>query len=102
MLLVFKRFSEYITLNINREKKTLKITGDETNYTEQEQPWRMLWDKCENHKRKPKENNLECEACDKVATKQDNETESLSDKKFVKVFDSQMKLYGFKLKKWES
>ncbi len=102
MLLIFKRFSEYITFNIGREKKTLKVTGEQTNYKEEEMPWRILWDKCEEHKRKPSEDNSKCKACKEVIEKQDKETESLSNKKFVKVFEGQMKVYGFKLKKWES
>ena len=102
MLLIFKRFSEYLTLNIGREKKTLKVIGEQTNYKEEPMPWRQLWDKCEEHKKNLKEDNSKCEACEEVAKKQDKETESLSDKKFVKVFKNQMEVYGFRLKKWES
>ena len=46
--------------------------------------------------------NFKCEACEEVIKKQDKDTESLSDKKFVKVFEKQMKVYGFELKKWQS
>ena len=102
MLLIFKRFSEYLTFNIDRKKKIFKVTGEQTNYKEEEMSWRMLWDKCEEHKRKPNEDNSKCKACEEVIEKQDKETESLSNKKFVKVFQNQMKVYGFELKKWQS
>ena len=102
MLLIFKRFSEYLTLNIDREKKILKVTGEQTNYKEEEMPWRMLWDKCEEHKPKLNEDNSQCVACKEIAKKQDKETESLSNKKFVEVFQNQMEVYAFKLTKWES
>ena len=62
----------------------------------------MLFDKCEDHKKNQKENNLDCKECDKVVTNQDKETESMTDKQFVKVFKNQMQVYGFSLKKWES
>ena len=101
MLLIFKRFSERLIFNIDRKRKTLKVTGEETNYQEQEMPWKMLWDKCEEHKRKPKEDNSKCQDCEDVIEKQDKETESLSDKNFVEVFEDQMKVYGFRLVKWE-
>lgn len=102
MLLIFKRFSERLTFNIDRKRKTLKVIGEETNYQMQEMPWKMLWDKCEDHKRKPKEDNSKCKACEDVIKKQDKETESLSNKNFVKVFENQMKVYGFELKLWQS
>ena len=102
MLLIFKRFSEYITFSIDREKKILKVTGEQTNYKEEELAWRMLWDKCEEHKRKPNADNSKCKACEEVIKKQDKETEPLSNKNFVKVFKEQMKVYSFKLVKWES
>ena len=101
MLLIFKRFSEYLTFNIDRKKKTLQVNGEQTNYKEQEMSWRMLWDKCEEHKRKPNEDNSKCKACNEVIEKQDKDTESLSNKKFVKIFEDQMKVYGFELVKWE-
>lgn len=101
MLLIFKRFSERIIFNINRKEKTLKVTGEETNYKEEETPWKMLWDKCEEHKKKRNEDNSKCKACAKVIEKQDKETESLPDKNFVKVFEDQMKVYNFELIKWE-
>ena len=102
MLLIFKRFSERIIFDINRKEKKLKVTGEETNYKEEEMSWQMLWDKCEDHKKKPNEDNSKCRTCNEVIEKQDKETESLSDKKFVKVFEEQMRVYGFILAKWES
>ena len=102
MLLIFKRFSEHLTLNIDRKKKILRVTGDQTNYAEEELPWKMLWDKCEEHKRNPNKDNSRCKECEKVTERQDKETETLSNRKFVKVFEEQMKLYGFELVKWES
>ncbi len=101
MLLIFKRFSEYLTFNIDRKNKKLKVIAEHTNYQEEETPWKMLWDKCENHKSKPGEDNSKCKVCKDVIKKQDKETESLSDKNFVEVFENQMKVYGFKLTKWE-
>ena len=65
-------------------------------------PWRMLWDKCEEHKRKSNKVNFKCPACEEIVKKQDKETESLTDKDFVKVFENQMKVYNFRLAKWES
>lgn len=101
MLLIFKRFSEYLTFNIDRKNKTFKVTGEQTNYKEEEMSWRMLWDKCEEHKRKPNTDNSKCKACNEVIEKQDKETESMLNKDFVKVFENQMKVYGFELVKWE-
>ena len=101
MLLIFKRISERIIFNIDRENKILKVTGEETNYQEEQMSWKMLWDKCEEHKQKQRDDNSKCEACKEVTEKQDKETESLSDKNFVEVFENQMKVYGFKLIKWE-
>ncbi len=102
MLLIFKRFSEYLTFNIDRTKKILKVTGEQTNYREEAMSWRMLWDKCEHHKKKLSEDNSKCKACDEVIEKQDKETESLSDEDFVKIFKDQMRVYAFELKKWQS
>jgi len=102
MLLIFKRLNDYITFEIDRKNKKLKIKGEQTNYREEESPWRMLWDKCEYHKKNQGKDNIKCLDCDKVAESQDKETESLSDKDFVKVFENQMKVYAFKLAKWES
>lgn len=102
MLLIFKRFSERIIFNIDRNKKIFKVTGEETNYKEEEMSWRMLWDKCEEHKRKPNQDNSKCKDCEEVVKKQDKETESLSDKGFVKIFEDQMKVYNYELVKWES
>ena len=102
MLIIFKRFSEYLTLKIDRKNKKLKVIGEQTNYIEEESPWWRLFDKCEEHKGKPNEDNYKCKACKEVIEKQDKETESLSNRKFVKIFEDQMKVYGYKLKKWES
>ncbi len=102
MLLIFKRFSERIIFNIDRKQKILKVTGEETNYKEEEMPWRMLWDKCEEHKKKINQDNSKCKACEEIVKKQDKETESLPDKSFVKIFEDQMKVYGFELVKWDS
>lgn len=101
MLLVFKRFSEYLTLNIDRTKKILKVTGEQNNYKEQLTSWRMLWDKCEEHKKKPKENNLNCKDCIQVANFQDKETEKMNNEDFKNVFVEQMKVYEFKLVRYE-
>ncbi len=97
MLLIFKRFDEYLTLDIDRKKKALRINGEQTNFEKEEQPWRMLWDKCEKHKRNQKEDSSTCIACSIVAQQQDKETESLKDEDFKKVFDDQMQIYGFNL-----
>lgn len=101
MLLIFKRFSERLMFNIDRKTKELKVTGEQTNYHEQAMPWKMLWDKCEEHKKKTNEDNSKCKACETVIQKQDKETESLPNKSFVKIFEDQMKVYGFQLVKWE-
>lgn len=101
MILVFKRFSEYISFDIDRKNKTYYCIGEQTNYQKEELPWRMLWDKCEHHKLKQNEDNTDCKDCDAVAEKQDKETEGLKDQAFVEVFESQMKIYGFTLEKWE-
>ena len=101
MLLIFKRFSEYLTFTIDRKLKTLKVNGEQTNYQEEDLLWKMLWDRCEEHKEKLKQDNSKCQACKEVAEKQDKETESKSDKKFIKIFENQMEVYGFKLVKWD-
>ena len=99
MLLIFERLGEHSKFDIDRINKNLKYTGEQTNFVEQELPWKMLWDKCEDHKRKPNEDNSKCKACDMVATKQDNETTPLSNKDFAEIFKNQMNLYGFNLVK---
>ncbi len=101
MQIIFQRFSEYLTLIIDRKKKTLKMTGEHNNYQTQETPWKMLWDPCERHKKNPNEDRSKCTYCNNVGTKQDKATETLEDKDFVDVFVNQMKLYGFRLIKWE-
>lgn len=101
MLMVFKRFSEYIQFEIDRKNKTYYCTGETTNYKKEQLPWRMLWDKCESHKSSPNQDNSTCKDCHKVEKQQDKETEKLDDRAFVEVFENQMKIYGFKLEKWE-
>lgn len=101
MLLVFRRFSEYILLKIDRQKKKLIISGKSSNYKEEEQPWRLLWDKCEHHKKNPKESNLDCKSCQEVAKQQEEATQNLTDEQFREVFARQMKVYLYELVKWE-
>ncbi len=99
MLLIFERLGDYCEFEIDRVNEKVKFTGSQTNYIKQDLQWRMLWDKCEQHKRNPKQNNSGCKDCKLVSIKQDNETKNLSDKDFAAVFKNQMKVYGFKLKK---
>lgn len=101
MLLFFRRFSEYLSLDIDRQKKVLALTGEQTNYKKEVLPWRMLWDRCEYHKKKLKENNSLCGDCIKVAEEQDRQCEPMHDSEFVSIFENQMKIYGFDLVKWE-
>ncbi len=101
MLLIFRRFSEYFKMEIDRKNKKLKITGSQTNYKETEQPWRLLWDRCEQHKKDFRKSNIGCKDCDEVAKVQDSYTQSLDDKKFAETFENQMKVYGYNLVKWE-
>lgn len=101
LLLIFRRFSEFFKMELDRKNKKLKVTGTKTNYKEMEQPWRMLWDRCDFHKKNLKETNIDCKDCESLAKLQDKETESMEDQKFVDTFENQMKVYGFKLIKWE-
>ena len=101
MLLIFRRFNEFLTLNIDRKNKKLKVRGTSTNFKEEEQPWKLLWDRCEHHKKNLKESNIGCEGCSKVMELQDKETEAMTDEQFRDVFKNQMKVYLYDLIKWE-
>lgn len=98
MQLIFKRFNEYLTLEIDRAKKRVFVIGEQTNYKRTELAWRMLWDRCDIHRQSLKDDNSGCKACDGVALKQDKETSFLSDEAFADVFRKQMLVYGFELK----
>ena len=100
--LYFKRINEYLQLIIDRERKKLKVIGEKTNYKEQELPYTMLFDKCEYHKLKAKEDFKDCSACKMVILEQQSMTDKMHNEDFVMTFRSQMQVYGFKLVKWEN
>lgn len=103
MFLYFRRIvdSVYLEFEINRENKRLKFIGEQTNYVKQELPWRMLWDRCEDHKKKLNEDNTSCGACRQVEVTQDEQMQALNDSEFVKVFEKQMEVYGYDLVRWQ-
>jgi len=98
MILLFKGKQELTKLNINRKKRIFKLTSSMNNYTETLMPWKSLFDKCEYHKEKFKEDNSKCDDCRKVEDEQDKTTEKLSDKDFIQVFKEQMMVYGSELR----
>lgn len=99
MQLIFKRFTEYFTLDIDRKNRKVNVNGEQTNYVNTQVDWNMLWDKCEVHKKEMNRDNSKCEECKKVAMQQDLETQKLSDSDFVKLFEKQMGMYGFNMVK---
>jgi hypothetical protein len=108
--LIFKRFNQYAIFYIDRENKKLRVNGEPTNYKEQVYPWRMLWDKCFEHskqagiaiaKNRPVPSTWKCRECIAVAKRQEIQTQDMNNEDFVKVFEDNLKFYGYKLAKWQ-
>ena len=71
MILKFEGMGEITILNIDREKREAKVTTSKTNYVEEEIPWASLFDRCDYHKRKLQQSNLDCDNCRNVEEQQD-------------------------------